>query len=86
MTGLRYTDRGPSFRISPKRSSPPSPYGECSEAAQLHSIASDQGVYDLIENGIYSLFNVLAEETRRVAGCAPSNGSAGTLAPKPTLN
>src|SRR6516162_3802608 len=64
MTGLRYADGGPSFRISPKRSRPPSPYGECSEAAEFYSIDSDQCRGNLVENCIDGLFGVLGVQTR----------------------
>jgi hypothetical protein len=61
MVCFRDADRGAGFRISPKRASRPSLYGECSEATQLHSIASDQCRSDLAENGIDTLFNVLSK-------------------------
>ena len=51
-------------------------HSKCPEAAQLHSIASGEGGFDLMKNGIDDLFSVLVVQMRILRALAnPSTNS-----------
>jgi hypothetical protein len=54
-------DRGPGFGIASKARRQGF-YGKCSEPAHFHSITPDQCGFDLVEDGIDRLFDVLGEK------------------------